>query len=210
MPPISHISALHLKSPGSICPIQLHLIALHIAAVYLRAYPPNRIIMASIHSTISALRSRIFDTIHNPTNARTGAKYLRRPLRGAAITKYYPKLPNLARLNAQIASNRYANWAGVTASSLEKKEGAVIAARQLGTQEEMVGAGLTEVERRQGAGWLEDERERVRRTEVELRHKLGKGPPKKGTSECDNGNVRKRGELTMSVGQGRRSQMKKR
>jgi hypothetical protein len=46
--------------------------------------------------------------------------------------------------------------------------------------EEMFGAGLSEVERRPGAGWVEDEKERVRRMETELRHKLGKGPPKKG------------------------------
>ena len=159
--------------------------------------------MASIHNTVSALRSQIFNTIHNPTNARTGAKYLRRPLRGAAVVNYYPKLPKLATLNAQIASNKYANWSGLASGSLKKQkqvEGATEAAttnkessteatstsgsvvsRPLGTMEEMYGAGFSEVERRPGAGWVEDEKERVRRMETELKHKLGKGPPKKGT-----------------------------
>lgn len=164
--------------------------------------------MASIHSTVSALRSQIFNTIHNPTNARTGAKYLRRPLRGAAITKYYPKLPKLATLNAQIGSNEYANWSGLASGSMgEKKQvagaseagadatsstsgkdteaasgsGSVVS-RPLGTMEEMFGAGFSEVDRRPGAGWVQDDKERVRKMETELRHKLGKGPPKKGTS----------------------------
>lgn len=167
--------------------------------------------MASIHNTVSALRSQIFNTIHNPTNARTGAKYLRRPLRGAAVVRYYPKLPKLATLNAQIGSNKYANWSGLASGSLKKQkqvEGATegsseaaaatttttntesntdagssgsVVSRPLGTMEEMYGAGFSEVERRPGAGWVEDEKERVRRMETELKHKLGKGPPKKGT-----------------------------
>lgn len=163
--------------------------------------------MASIHNTVSALRSQIFSTIHNPTNARTGAKYLRRPLRGAAVTRYYPKLPKLATLNAQIGSNKYANWSGLASGSMKEQkqvEGAADAAaatststatteagsgsgsgnvvsRPLGTMEEMYGAGFSEVERRPGAGWVQDEKERVRKMETELKHKLGKGPPTKGT-----------------------------
>lgn len=168
--------------------------------------------MSGIHNAISAIRSQVFNTIHNPTNARTGAKYLRRPLRGPAMTKYYPKLPNLARLNAQIASNKYANWAGASSGSLGEgsKASGRVAARQLGTVEEFVGsAGMEEVERRPGAGWLQDERERVRRTEVEIKHALGKGPPKKGKSIHKQGR-REEGCADYAPGEGRRSQMKKR
>lgn len=172
--------------------------------------------MASIHQTVSAIRSQIFNTIHNPTNARTGAKYLRRPLRGAAVTKYYPKLPKLATLNAQLGGNKYANWSGVRAGSssqIKQVEGSTSGeaispeteastsessssgdvlteepgsgsgrsvSRHLGTREEITGAGFSEVTRREGAGWVQDERERVRLLETGLRHKLGKGPPKKG------------------------------
>jgi hypothetical protein len=166
--------------------------------------------MASIHKTVSAIRSQVFNTIHNPTNARTGAKYLRRPLRGAAVTKYYPKLPKLATLNSQLPNNVYANWAGVTAGSSstpsssttpaiegEGEGGATTEAeaesstsassstsmaRQLKTHEEMFGQGFSEVERRLGAGWVQDDKERIRLAETQLRHKIGKGPPKKGTS----------------------------
>jgi hypothetical protein len=162
--------------------------------------------MASIHNTVSAIRSQIFNTIHNPTNARTGAKYLRKPLRGSAIVKYYPKLPKLATLNSRLPNNKYANWTGTVAGSssrqqieaststsaegekvasednVEASSGSRSVARQLRTSEEIHGLDFSEAERREGAGWLMDEKERVRLMETTLRHKLGKGPPKKGTS----------------------------
>jgi hypothetical protein len=162
--------------------------------------------MASIHNTVSAIRSQIFNTIHNPTNARTGAKYLRKPLRGSAIVKYYPKLPKLATLNSRLPNNKYANWTGTVAGSSSRQqieaststsaEGEKVAseenvevgnggrsvARQLRTSEEIHGLDYSEAERREGAGWLMDDKERVRLMETTLRHKLGKGPPKKGTS----------------------------
>jgi hypothetical protein len=162
--------------------------------------------MASIHNTVSAIRSQIFNTIHNPTNARTGAKYLRKPLRGAAIVKYYPKLPKLATLNSSLPNNKYANWSLAFGSgsrtkvdaieSAETPEGEVQAekvdkesegtgrsvARQLRTSEEIHGLDYLEAERREGAGWLMNEKERVRLMETTMRHAIGKGPPKKGMS----------------------------
>ncbi|KAH7106187.1 mitochondrial ribosomal subunit S27-domain-containing protein [Auriculariales sp. MPI-PUGE-AT-0066] len=39
------------------------------------------------------LRASIFQTAFNPTNARTGAKYLKRRLRGPSMLQYYPKAP---------------------------------------------------------------------------------------------------------------------
>ena len=159
--------------------------------------------MASIHNTVSAIRSQIFNTIHNPTNARTGAKYLRKPLRGSAVVKYYPKLPKLATLNSSLPNNKYANWgisAGsssrlrtkaieseipegeVQAAEVEKEsEGSVRSvARQLRTSEEIHGLDYLEAERREGAGWVMDDKERVRLMETTQRHAIGKGPPKKG------------------------------
>jgi hypothetical protein len=161
--------------------------------------------MASIHNTVSAIRSQIFNTIHNPTNARTGAKYLRKPLRGSAIVKYYPKLPKLATLNSSLPNNKYANWglasgsssrssvkavestetpegAEVEASTEKEEVGGRSVARQLRTSEEVTGLDYSEAERREGAGWLLDEKERVRLMETTLRHAIGKGPPKKGMS----------------------------
>jgi hypothetical protein len=88
----------------------------------------------------------------------------------------------------------------------------------LRTGEEITGLEYTEVERREGAGWLQDEKERVRLMESNLRHKLGKGPPKKGTfiflslisfslMEMEiNGPIVDSADC---IGQGRRSQMKK-
>lgn len=165
----------------------------------------HSLIMASIHNTVSAIRSQIFNTIHNPTNARTGAKYLRKPLRGSAIVKYYPKLPKLATLNSSLPNNKYANWGLASGSSskpsakviesTETPEGAEVeasvekeeaggrsVARQLRTSEEITGLDYLEAERREGAGWLLDEKERVRLMETTLRHAIGKGPPKKGMS----------------------------
>jgi len=164
--------------------------------------------MASVHNTVSAIRSQIFNTIHNPTNARTGAKYLRKPLRGSAIVKYYPKLPKLATLNSSLPNNKYANWGLASGSSSrssvkaiesaetpEGVEGAEVeastekdyvggrsVARQLRTSEEITGLDYSEAERREGAGWLLDEKERVRLMETTMRHAIGKGPPKKGMS----------------------------
>jgi hypothetical protein len=186
-----------LKSPAL---LQLH--SVHFACHLYNSKPPT---MASIHNTVSAIRSQIFNTIHNPTNARTGAKYLRKPLRGSAIVKYYPKLPKLATLNSSLPNNKYANWglasgsssrsspkaiessespegAEVEASTEKEEVGGRSVARQLMTSEEITGLDYSEAERREGAGWLLDEKERVRLMETTLRHAIGKGPPKKGMS----------------------------
>jgi hypothetical protein len=44
--------------------------------------------MATVTSTIQLLQSQIFQTSHNPQNIRTGAKYLRKRLRGPAMIQY--------------------------------------------------------------------------------------------------------------------------
>jgi len=122
--------------------------------------------------------------------------------------KYYPKLPKLATLNSSLPNNKYANWGLASGSSSrssvkaiesaetpEGVEGAEVeastekdyvggrsVARQLRTSEEITGLDYSEAERREGAGWLLDEKERVRLMETTMRHAIGKGPPKKGMS----------------------------
>jgi hypothetical protein len=48
------------------------------------------------------LRSSIFQTAWNPTGIRTGAKYIRKNLRGPAMVAYYPIRLNLARIARQV------------------------------------------------------------------------------------------------------------
>lgn len=156
--------------------------------------------------------------------------------------KYYPKLPKLATLNSSLPNNKYANWALASGSSsrssvkaiestetpegiegaeveasAEKEEvGGRSVARQLRTSEEITGLDYSEAERREGAGWLLDEKERVRLMETTMRHAIGKGPPKKGMSNFIStprsvATMRwsKLRHKLMISGQGRRSQMKK-
>jgi small subunit ribosomal protein S33 len=40
--------------------------------------------------SLTRLRCSLFQTSYNPTNIRTGAKYLRARLRGPSMVKYYP------------------------------------------------------------------------------------------------------------------------
>ncbi|TDL18493.1 hypothetical protein BD410DRAFT_793197 [Rickenella mellea] len=40
---------------------------------------------------LTRIRCSIFQTTFNPSSQRTGAKYLRAPLRGPAMVQYYPK-----------------------------------------------------------------------------------------------------------------------
>ncbi|KAK4684970.1 small subunit ribosomal protein S33, partial [Tremellales sp. Uapishka_1] len=140
--------------------------------------PPTPI-PTSLPTLLSQIRSPIFQTLPNPQNLRTGTKYLRRRLRGPSVAAYYPTLPKLASLNSLHPSNKYAGWQGLSVANAHALIG-----------NDVVEAGFVEVERREGAGWLEDEEERVRSQEVIARRKMGRGPPKKG--------------------QGKRSQMKKR
>lgn len=44
----------------------------------------------SLLTSLNQLRCSIFQTVYNPTSARTGAKYLRARLRGPSIAAYYP------------------------------------------------------------------------------------------------------------------------
>ena len=41
--------------------------------------------------TLRQTQSRIFNTIYNPTQARTGAKILRQRLKGPSLAAYYPR-----------------------------------------------------------------------------------------------------------------------
>jgi hypothetical protein len=179
--------------------------------------PPT--IPSNLPTILSSLRSSIFGSFSNPTGSRTGAKYLRRRLVGPSLLRYYPKSLNLSALNAATPYNRYANWEGFNPATFQQistaragSQGQVekwgeMTWRSSGMQK--IGAvteeGWKEVERVKGAGWVDDARERVRAEEVMMRKRAGKGPPKKG--EWVRAGLRV--SLTR-VGQGKRSQMKKR
>lgn len=173
---------------------------------------------SKIPTVLSELRSGIFGTAHNPSNARTGAKYLRRRLKGPSAVAYYPKTLRLATINAETPWNRFANWEGDSNSTFkarvlasnaasagqggENQDGTWAVAQgaqiqegeearpriwaaqmnQLSADQVVPGPRWTEVERQPGAGWVHDEKERVRMEEVELKRAMGRGPPKKGTS----------------------------
>jgi small subunit ribosomal protein S33 len=61
--------------------------------------------MASVAPTrlaaLARLRSTIFQTTYNPTSQRTGAKYLKRRLRGPSMIEYYPNQLSIASLNKE-------------------------------------------------------------------------------------------------------------
>ncbi|KAF5318783.1 hypothetical protein D9619_010841 [Psilocybe cf. subviscida] len=49
-------------------------------------------------AALTKLRCEIFQTTYNPTSYRTGAKYLRRRLRGPSMLGYYPPEFNFAKI----------------------------------------------------------------------------------------------------------------
>ena len=52
-------------------------------------------------AALTRLRSVVFQTSYNPTSTRTGAKYLKRRLRGPAMVDYYPQQLSISLLNKQ-------------------------------------------------------------------------------------------------------------
>ncbi|TFY68424.1 hypothetical protein EVG20_g3559 [Dentipellis fragilis] len=50
-------------------------------------------------AALNRLRCSIFQTSYNPTSQRTGAKYLRRRLKGPSMMQYYPPDFNFATIN---------------------------------------------------------------------------------------------------------------
>lgn len=78
---------------------------------------------ANLAETLSKVRSDIFLTLHNPTGARLGTKYLRKQLKGPAIARYYPHsiLPRFKNINKLSPYNPYANWQGVPSEKLPVK-----------------------------------------------------------------------------------------
>lgn len=50
-------------------------------------------------AALTRLRSIIFQTSYNPTSQRTGAKYLKRRLRGPSMIEYYPNQLSFSALN---------------------------------------------------------------------------------------------------------------
>jgi len=52
-------------------------------------------------AALACLRSTIFQSSYNPTSQRTGAKYLKRRLRGPSMIEYYPNQLSIAALNKE-------------------------------------------------------------------------------------------------------------
>ncbi|KIY71578.1 hypothetical protein CYLTODRAFT_487172 [Cylindrobasidium torrendii FP15055 ss-10] len=50
---------------------------------------------------LKRMQCSIFETSYNPENLRTGAKYLRKRLRGPSMMQYYPPQLNIPRLARQ-------------------------------------------------------------------------------------------------------------
>jgi small subunit ribosomal protein S33 len=52
-------------------------------------------------AALTRLRSVIFQTSYNPTSQRTGAKYLKRRLRGPSMIDYYPQQLSISAINKE-------------------------------------------------------------------------------------------------------------
>jgi small subunit ribosomal protein S33 len=70
-----------------------------------RDEPTLKYTMASIApsrlAALTRLRSVIFQTSYNPTSQRTGAKYLKRRLRGPSMIEYYPHQLSISAINKE-------------------------------------------------------------------------------------------------------------
>ncbi|ORY34703.1 hypothetical protein BCR39DRAFT_514053 [Naematelia encephala] len=139
----------------------------------------------ALHNLLSSLRAPIFNTHHNPTNARLGTKHLRRPLRSLARLDWYPAPLNYRRLNGLTPFNNYfAKIPGL--SSIQGKgwgNEPVDRDRSTSIQNPFRGDGgedETTIPRVHGAGWLWDEKEDYRIQYNLRRAKVGKVKPKKG------------------------------
>ncbi|XP_006462222.1 hypothetical protein AGABI2DRAFT_186236 [Agaricus bisporus var. bisporus H97] len=60
-------------------------------------------------AALKQVRAAVFQTAFNPTNVRTGAKYLRRHLRGPAMVAYYPPKIDIAAIVRQYLSLEMVN-----------------------------------------------------------------------------------------------------
>ena len=154
-------------------------------------------IPANLSTTLSSLRAPIFQTIHNPTNARLGNKYLKKALVGPSMLRYYPTpLPPLRKLNALTPSSPYANWQGRPTREIDEELGRLVTlkdgsrvgrkwvSKTLST-EEWLPEGFTAPKMDGQSGWLVDKREERRLQKVEKKKRLGKGAPKKGTWDTE-------------------------
>ncbi len=145
------------------------------------APPAMAVPTRSAVNALKLVQSQIFQTVHNPDALRTGAKYLRKRLRGPAMLAYLPPRINLRKL---VDAPEYAfdpprpkrpeDTAGNAVWN--KYEAELLDVRRRGNVE----PGFIEVERDETLGWLADMKEVTRRKEVAERRADGRGPPKKG------------------------------
>ncbi|TXT10581.1 hypothetical protein VHUM_02086 [Vanrija humicola] len=171
---------------------------------------------ANLTTLLSTLRAPIFNTAVVSSNARTGAKYLRKRLRGPSVLNYIPVFPRLRDLNSP--TSKYAGWQGD--ATPEQPGGLYQLPKHM-----VVADGFEEIGRREKpgppikqravvkkAGWLESEAEYTRFDDIAKRRARGKGAPPKGEWEQGNDDVvpllrwpRRRHATTCSRSQARAS-----
>jgi small subunit ribosomal protein S33 len=130
---------------------------------------------------LQLVQSQIYQTSYNPDRVRTGAKYLRKRLRGPSMVAYLPPKINLRKI---LDAPEYAFDPARPVRPDETAqrgvwdtyEAELMKIRSQGN----VAEGFIEVERDETAGWLRDQKEYVRMKEVAERRAEGRGPPKKG------------------------------
>lgn len=192
-------------------------------------------------------QASIYGTSYNPTNARTGAKYLRRALKGQAMLRYISPSPqspqgrNSARIGKLLEDPRFEiqgrprwNEAKYRSADAELKDEDkkvhpsalrrydreafardVTTYRSSAANRGDVPHGFIEAEpSNERYDWLVDANELIRKSEAATRKIEGRGPPKKGELRRKYSGAGFQADPSFSflslIGEGRRSQMKRR
>lgn len=141
--------------------------------------------MSSLHYFLVGLRSPIFNTAAVTSNARTGAKYLKRRLRAPNALQYAVQPPSIKKL---AEAKEFQGWEG-NAQPGEPGYKTMIPSHML-MPPEIPGVAYAEVERASRPGpraqrkyasrWIENIDEYVRFSDLDRKQAAGKGAPKKG------------------------------
>lgn len=139
----------------------------------------------SLHYLLSSLRSPIFNTAAVTSNARTGAKYLKRRLRSPGALQYAMQFPTMRALANQ---KEYRGWEGLARPGDDGYDTQLPADMVVPPSTEEV--TFVEVPRAARPGpsnitkyrshWIEDSHEYIRFEYVDRKRAMGKMAPKKG------------------------------
>lgn len=141
--------------------------------------------MATLHNLLSSLRSPIFNTVAVTSNARTGAKYLKRRLRSPGALLYAVQPPSIKEL---ANDKMFRGWEGLARPG-EPGYNHQLPANMV-VPPSVEGFEFVEVERAARPGprsqkkyasrWIEDIDEYIRFDDLDRKKAAGKGAPKKG------------------------------